>query len=159
MRVLIADDQPKVRSALQILLTHQPEVSVVGEVDEAKDLVDQIHTNQPDLVLLDWELPGLSAIGSLTALRMEVPYLSVIALSVRPETRLEALNAGADGFVCKIDPPEQLVKALHSVSLKSKKRKDGLSQSWRGLGGIKDELPAPPWVVPNSGTNLEQELK
>jgi DNA-binding NarL/FixJ family response regulator len=61
MRVFLADDQAKVRAALRLLLEQEPGLSVVGEVTEAKDLLVQVQVTQPDVVLLDWELPGLRA--------------------------------------------------------------------------------------------------
>jgi len=61
MRVLIADDQPEVRSSLQLLLEQLPNVTVVGEATGAGDLLAQVSVSCPDLVLLDWELPGLRA--------------------------------------------------------------------------------------------------
>ena len=115
MRVVLADDQPKVRSALQLLLKHALGVSAVSEAGEAKALLEQIQTIHPHLVLLDWELPGLLAIGSLSALRESCPKLLVIVLSGRPEVCEQALAAGADAFVSKIDPPESLLAALHTV--------------------------------------------
>lgn len=115
MRVVLADNQPKVRSALQLLLKHALDISAVTEAGETKALLEQIRTIHPDLVLLDWELPGLSAIGSLSALREGCPKLLVIVLSGRPEVGEQALAAGADAFVSKIDPPESLLAVLHSV--------------------------------------------
>ena len=116
MRILLADNQPNVRSALSRLLRHEPGVEVVGESGEANDLMALIHTVQPDLVLLDWGLPGLSAVGSLPGLRVNNPRLLVIVLSGRPESRQTALAAGANAFVSKIDPPEMLLRALHTIS-------------------------------------------
>jgi DNA-binding NarL/FixJ family response regulator len=127
MRVLLADDQTRVRSALQILLIQEPGVSVVGEASEAKSLLAQIQATHPDLVLLDWELPGLPAIGSLPTLRIVCPNLSVIALSGRPEARREALAAGADAFVSKMDPPEQLLVTLHTLDSKLDGNRERLS--------------------------------
>jgi DNA-binding NarL/FixJ family response regulator len=120
MRVLLADKRPHVRSALQILLKYEPEVYVVGEANDASSLLAQIRVIHPDATLLDWELPGLSAIGSIRALKTDFPHLSVIALSGRPETRQEALDAGADAFISKIEPPEQLLAALHTLNSKKK---------------------------------------
>ncbi len=120
MHVVLADSQPKVRSALQMLLKHALGVSVVGQAGEATTLLEQIRTIHPDLVLLDWELPGLAAIGSLSALREDCPKLLVIVLSGRPEVRQKALTAGADAFVSKIDPPEYLLAALRTVDSKRK---------------------------------------
>ena len=112
MRVLLADDQTKVRSALRLLLEQQPGLSVVGEAAEAEDLLAQVEATQPDLVLLDWELPGLRTDDRLSALRTLCPQLKVIALSGQPEARRAALAAGADAFVSKGDPPERLLAAV-----------------------------------------------
>jgi DNA-binding NarL/FixJ family response regulator len=113
VRVFIADDQLKVRSALRLLLEQDPEVSVVGEAVEAGDLLAQVRAARADLVLLDWELPGLQAANPLLpALRTLCPRLSVIALSGRPDARRAALAAGADAFVGKGDPPERLLAAV-----------------------------------------------
>jgi DNA-binding NarL/FixJ family response regulator len=120
MRVLLADDQANVRSALQRLLKHEPGMNVVGEASEARSLLVQICTTHPDLVLLDWGLPGLSAIGSLPTLRIINPNLLVIVLSGRPEARRKALAAGANVFVSKIDPPEQFLAALHAMDSRRK---------------------------------------
>ena len=115
MRVLLADDQSKVRSALRLLLEQQPGLSVVSEAAEAEDLLAQVEATQPDLVLLDWELPGLRADDRLPALRTRCPRLKVIALSGRPEARQAALTAGADAFVSKGEPPERLLTTLRAV--------------------------------------------
>ena len=93
MRILLADEQTRVRSALEILLCQEPGVSIVGEAGEGKELWAQVRAIQPDLLLLDWGLPDLAAIGSLPALQRACPKLSVIVLSSRPEARLEALAA------------------------------------------------------------------
>jgi len=113
MRVLLADDQSKVRSALRLLLEQEPELSVVGEATDTDELVTQVGTVCPDIVLLDWELPGLPRHDLLSTLRARCPHLKVIALSGRPEACQAALAAGADAFVSKGDPPERLLAAMN----------------------------------------------
>jgi DNA-binding NarL/FixJ family response regulator len=115
MNILLADDQPKVRSALKFLLEQDPRLKVVGEVAEAKELLLAVRTSCPDVVLLDWELPGLSASCTLDALRA-CARLAVVALSGRPEARQAALAAGADAFVSKGEPPENLLTALDDLN-------------------------------------------
>ena len=88
---------------------------MVGEASEAKELLAQVRATHPNLVLLDWGLPDLATIGSLPALQTACPDLAVIVLSGRPEARLEALAAGADNFVSKVDPPEQLLMAIQTI--------------------------------------------
>jgi DNA-binding NarL/FixJ family response regulator len=115
MRVLLADDQPKVRSALALLLEQEPGVEVVGETGESKRLRIWVEATHPDLVLLDWELPGAESDKIMVELRTLCPRLKVIALSGLPEARRAALDAGADAFVSKGDPPERLLGALRQV--------------------------------------------
>jgi DNA-binding NarL/FixJ family response regulator len=116
VRVLVADDDVHVRSALRLLLEQEPGVCVVGESSAAPDLADLIARTRPSMILLDWELPGLRVAGFLDRLRVARPHLRLVALSGRPEQRLEAMQAGVDAFVCKGDSPEALlftVRALH----------------------------------------------
>jgi DNA-binding NarL/FixJ family response regulator len=112
MRVLLADDQAKVRSALRLLLKHQAGTEVLGEAIDTTGLLDWVRATCPDVVLLDWELPGLPATALLPLLHVHCPDLRVIALSGRPEARKAALEAGAHAFVSKGDPPEVLLSSL-----------------------------------------------
>jgi DNA-binding NarL/FixJ family response regulator len=123
MRILLADDEVRVRSALQMLLKEEPGMKVVAEVAEAEALLTQIRATRPDLVLLDWGLPGLGAVGSLPVLRLVCPNLTVIVISGWPEASREALAAGADAFVSKMEPPEHLLGTLHTIT----KRINGMS--------------------------------
>ena len=112
MRILIADQQPKVRFALRVLLKREPGLEVVGEAANADELLAQTTAISPDLVLLGWELPHLTP-GVLCTLRQACPSLAVVALSGRPEARYTALEAGANVFVSKTDLPERLLAAIH----------------------------------------------
>jgi len=112
MHILLADNQAEVRSALRFLLEQEPGLCVVGEAAEAEALLAQEAAIQPDLVLLDWELPGSQPTLLLAALRLRRTI--VIALSGRPEARQEALNAGVDAFVSKGEPPERRLATLYA---------------------------------------------
>ena len=112
MRVLLADDQQKVRYALHVLLNSKPGLVVVSEATDAEELFYRLKDATPDLVILDWLLPGLAEAGSIQSLRDNNPDLFVIALSGRPELGQAALDAGADDFVSKIDPPERLLAVV-----------------------------------------------
>ncbi len=112
MRILLADHRPKVRFALRVLLTQRPGLEIAAEAVDAEDLLVQIESVCPDLVLLDWKLPGLPVTGLLLALRKTCPKACVIILSGRPEVRRAALDAGADAFVSKVDPPERLLAVI-----------------------------------------------
>lgn len=114
MRILLADDQPKVRFALRVLLEQEPGMAIVGEAADRDDLLTRVATTLPDVVLLGWELPGLTPVDPLSYLRRIRPDLVVIALSVRSEARSAALSAGANAFVSKGDPPERLLAAIRT---------------------------------------------
>ncbi len=124
MRILLVDDQSKIRSALRLLLEQEEGVTVVGEVAKAEDLPAQVEATHPDVALLDWELPGLQAADPptdsaprlLSELRARYPRLRVIALSGRPEARQAALTAGVDAFVSKGDPAESLLQTLRAIT-------------------------------------------
>ena len=115
LHVLIADDQPQVRSALKLLLRQEPGAIIVGEAADVEEALELASKQQPDLVLLDWELPGWGSSAALVRLRAARPGLVVIALSGLPEARWAALDAGADAFVSKGDPPERLLEAVNAA--------------------------------------------
>ena len=129
MQILLADDQAKVRSALRLLLEQEPDLDVLGEAVDTQGLLDWVRAVHPDVVLLDWELLGLSHNGVLSELRAICPHLLVVALSGKPEARQEAQDAGVDAFVSKGDPPERLLATLNVFNnqLNSERR----SGKWR----------------------------
>jgi two-component system response regulator DesR len=120
MRVLVADDQLAVRSALRRLLKEKLDFTVVGEAAGVKSLLARAAVTPHDLVLLDWELPGLFGTEQaksrfLDSLRALDSQSKVIALSSRPGARRAALDAGVDAFVSKGDPPERLLTTILAI--------------------------------------------
>jgi DNA-binding NarL/FixJ family response regulator len=107
-----------------MLLVRQPGLEVVGEAATAEDLVVRVDATRPDLLLLHWrldeEMPDLIA-----TLKRNHPRLGVIALSVRQEACQPALDAGAQEFVCKMDPPEKLLAAIERVRVGHNRKDDG----------------------------------
>jgi DNA-binding NarL/FixJ family response regulator len=116
MQVILADSHVKERTALKRLLEQDPELTVVGEADEAEGLLAQVQELHPDLVLFDWELPGLQAFDLLPALYAVWCPVKVVAFGERSEARHGALAAGVDAFVSKQDPLEWLLATLQAVA-------------------------------------------
>jgi DNA-binding NarL/FixJ family response regulator len=114
-RVLVADGDPTVRSALRLVLCQAVGLNVVEEASDAAHLLVAAAASAPDLVLLDWNLPGWHPDEALTALRAGAPGATVVVLSTRPEPRRRALAAGADAFVCKADGPTLLLATLERL--------------------------------------------
>jgi|SRR3990172_2435068 len=114
MKILLADDNPEVRSALRLLLEQEPLVAMVMEVADIKGLLVHLRENCPMVLLLDWELPGLHSSDVLMMVRSRCPELKVIALSSKFEARQEALAARVDAFISKAEPPEKILSTLYS---------------------------------------------
>lgn len=113
MRVVLADDQRDVRAAIRLLLEQERSI-VVAEASSVDELLGQTAHEQPDLVLVDWELPGMPAEDLVRAMRALYPGAAIVALSSRPEARGAALAVGVDGFVSKADPPEALLAIVRA---------------------------------------------
>jgi DNA-binding NarL/FixJ family response regulator len=116
MRILLADDQPNVRSALRLLLEQEAGLTVVAEAEDSKELVSHFEVACPELVLLDWELPGGKSAELIPALRAKCPELAIIVLSSRPEAHRAALDAGAESFVSKGSPPQEVITSVKNIS-------------------------------------------
>ena len=113
--MLIADADANVRSALRLLLRREPHLRIVGEAADGQELLACATNTCPDLVLLDWALPGLQLSRVVGRLHDTCPRAAVVALSVRPERRRDVLASGATAFVSKADPPTRLLAILEVV--------------------------------------------
>ena len=114
MRVLLADDEPKVRAALRLTLEQLKVIDTIDEAYDAESMVHQLRAFPPDLLLVDWELPGLQRGAWLPDL-CQMPALKVIVLSGRCHVSQFALASGADAFVSKCEPPDRLFDTLRAL--------------------------------------------
>jgi DNA-binding NarL/FixJ family response regulator len=117
MEILLADDNPEVRSALRLLLEQDPLPLTVMEVSDTQGLFANLRKNCPVAVLLDWELPDFRGKDAMDAIHSYCPGMKVIALSSRYEARHEALKAGADAFISKAETAEQILATLYALLL------------------------------------------
>ncbi|MBW8482936.1 response regulator transcription factor [Actinomadura sp. PM05-2] len=117
MRVLIADDHPIVRQGLRTFLGVQPGVEVVGEAADGASAVTLAETLEPDIVLLDLNMPGAGGLDALAELRARgVPARVLVLTSVTGRGHvLPAVQAGAAGYLYKDVDPKALVRAIRSV--------------------------------------------
>jgi two-component system response regulator DesR len=118
IRILLADDQALVRSALAALLELEDDFEVVGQVGRGDEVVAAARDKQPDVALLDIEMPGLDGLAAAAALTHEVAACRVIIVTTfgRPGYLRRAMESGALGFVVKDAPAEQLADAIRRVS-------------------------------------------
>jgi DNA-binding NarL/FixJ family response regulator len=114
-QVLLADSDESVRSALNLILSQEPDLCIVGEAATTDQLLAQIESACPHLLLLTWGLPGRASADLLAEIRQRCPDMLIVALASRPEARAAALRAGAHAFVSKVDPPERLLGAIRHL--------------------------------------------
>lgn len=116
LRILVADAHTFVRYALQVALPQMKgiAVEVVNEVTVIDELPARVDVLQPELLLLDWQLPYLTE-THLTNVRHMCPHIKIIALSTHSEVRDAALKAGVDAFVSKGDGAEHLIEAIQNL--------------------------------------------
>jgi DNA-binding NarL/FixJ family response regulator len=117
-RIFLADDELNVRQALRSLL-EQAGFTVVGEACDAESLLAQVCISPPDVILMDWELPGLRAQHFIRTLHGYCPGTKVIALSAQPDARPNALALGVDAFVSKGNPSDELLRAVRLITLEN----------------------------------------
>jgi DNA-binding NarL/FixJ family response regulator len=115
MKLLIADDNPEVRSALRLLLEQEPLQALVMEASDVQGVLARLSKSCPTVILMDWELPDLHKNGVLQELHSYCQNVKVIALSSKYEARQEALAIGVDAFISKTEPAEQILSTLRSL--------------------------------------------
>lgn len=117
MRVFLADDHPLLRMALRLSLTQAKDMEVVGEASDGYSAVAQIQALNPDIALIDLEMPGLSGIRVIRILRKAVPQIKILMLSTyyREDYIREAMQAGADGYVLKRVGIDELIRIIKGL--------------------------------------------
>ena len=115
--VAITDDQVMFRKGLVSLLSEFPELKVVIEADNGKDLQDKLKRKKADVVLLDLEMPEMDGMQTMAWLKENYPAMRVIILTMHNEEPIIAhmIENGAHGFLVKNDPIETLIDAIYSV--------------------------------------------
>lgn len=118
IRLLLADDQTLIRTALATLLSLEEDFEVVADVGRGDEVVPAVLEHQPDVALLDIEMPGLDGLAAAAVLAKEAPSCRVLILTTfgRAGYLRRAMEAGALGFVVKDAPAEQLASAVRRVA-------------------------------------------
>ena len=148
IRVLVADDQPLMRAAFEMTLRTEEDIELVGEASDGLDAVEQARRLRPDVILMDVRMPGLDGVEATRILAAEDRTTKILILTTFDidEYVIEAIRAGASGFLLKDVRPSDLIEAIRIVA-----RGDALlapSVTRRLLESIAPSLPAlrPPKV-------------
>jgi DNA-binding NarL/FixJ family response regulator len=118
IRVLLAEDHAVVRTGLLQLLGDLDQVEVVGAATGGAEAVALAARQQPDVVLMDLEMPGMDGIEATRRIRAAHPSVNVVVLTAFSDRRriLDAIDAGAVGYLLKDAEPEELIRGLHAAA-------------------------------------------
>ncbi|HYW25549.1 MAG TPA: response regulator transcription factor [Terriglobales bacterium] len=117
IRVLIAEDQAMIRGALAALLSDEPDIEVVAQVERGDQVLVAAVEAKPDVALLDIEMPGCDGIAAAADLQRHLPSCRTLILTVfgRPGYLRRAVESGVRGFLLKDAPPDELAVAVRRV--------------------------------------------
>lgn len=118
IRILVVDDHPVVRDGLVSMLETQPDFRVVGEAGSGRETLDFVKNQPPDVILLDLEIPELDGVETLKLLRQTYPEVQAIVFTAfdSDDRIINAVQAGAKGYLLKGAPREQIFKAVRVAS-------------------------------------------
>lgn len=117
IRVLIADDEDMIRSALAALLRLEDDFEVIAECRDGESAVDRALELRPDVCLLDLEMPGIDGVEAAARIRQRIPARCVVVTRhARPGVLRRALSAGVDGFMPKSRRAEDVAAVIREVA-------------------------------------------
>ncbi len=146
LRLILADDHPIFREGVRSLLSSEPGVEIVAEVEDGVGAVDAAVTHRPDVVVIDVAMPGMNGLDATLRITAEAPASKVLCLSMHSDPRFvdAALRSGARGYLLKECALEELVSAIHTVVAGqiyvSPRLADSVLAGYRGDGGERSAL-------------------
>lgn len=123
IRVDIADDHPLMREGIKKVLQNEIDIKIVGEAANGSELLHLLNDCQPDILILDFTMPGKSGLDLIKDITGLYPHLPILVLSIHPAERfaVRALKAGAKGYLCKSSISDKLIAALRRIVIQKRK--------------------------------------
>lgn len=115
MKIMIAEYQPQIVSALQLVVEQEEDVRLVGEIHSTESIMDRIKELDPDVLFLNWELPSINPFIIVPRIKLLFPLLTIVAISGRPEVREEAMALGVDIFFHRFERVGDLLEKLRGL--------------------------------------------
>lgn len=134
IRIFLADDHPVVRAGLRLIIEAQPDLKVVGEVDNGWDAVQQADKQCAEIVIMDIAMPQLNGVEATKQIRALCPTTEVIILSMHASAKhiFRALKAGAKGYLLKGSASNEVVEAIRTVKNGQRYLSQKISEEVRG---------------------------
>jgi len=117
IRIVVVDDHPLMRKGLVMSLEVESDINVCGQASNAEDAIGTVETEDPDLVIVDISLPGMSGLELIKQIHAIRPAMKTLVVSRHDEALYaeRAIRAGAKGYVMKLEAPDVMVKAVRRV--------------------------------------------
>ena len=115
IRILVVDDHQVVREGLRHMLELEDDMKVVGQGANSEEVLSQVETLSPNIVLMDIKMPGMDGIELTRRVKQKQPSCNVIMLTLYDEYLTQAMEAGAKGYLLKDIKREELVRAIRAV--------------------------------------------
>jgi DNA-binding NarL/FixJ family response regulator len=117
IQVLLVDDQPLFREGLAFLLSQQADFEVVGEANHGNEAIALCHTLQPDVILMDIQMPICNGIEAIREIHERYPWIRILVLTTfdQDEYIWQSLQSGALGYLLKNTPIQQMAEAIRSI--------------------------------------------
>ncbi|NJD22477.1 MAG: response regulator transcription factor [Melioribacter sp.] len=118
IKVFIADDHTLIREGIKNLIVRESDIKLVGETSNSFEVVEQIKKTKCDILILDLSMPGKSGLDVLKEIKMLVPGVQVLIMTMLPEDQFakRTLKAGASGYITKDRASEELITAIRRVA-------------------------------------------
>ena len=116
-RVVVADDHPLARDMLKQVICQEPDLEVIGEAQDGYEALELCRRLRPDTVLIEARMPKMGGIEATQRIKQELPWIPILVMNTfrDPDQLLEALEAGAAGYVLKSSGPQQIRNAVRGA--------------------------------------------
>jgi DNA-binding NarL/FixJ family response regulator len=163
VRIVLVDDSDLVRGGFRRMLASEPDLEVIGEATNGREGVALCSSVRPDLVLMDVRMPEMDGLEATRRIKEEQPTSSVLVVTTydNPDYLLEALKAGAAGYILKDAPKRQLINAIWRViNGESPLNQELAAQLIQRLAReVKEEAQSPPQAEKRQESSLEPPVE
>lgn len=117
MKILLCDDQAVIRDGLEMLLTLEKDMQVVGSASDGAEALELAAQKRPDLILMDLKMPGVNGIEATRQLRAKFPEVKILVLTTYDDDEwlFDAIRAGASGYLLKDTPRQKIIEAIRGT--------------------------------------------
>jgi len=118
LKILIVDDQALARDGLELIVGASPDIEVVGTAENGADALEKVEKLEPDLVLMDLKMPIINGVQATRRIRERFPHVKVLVLTTydADEWVVDAIRAGASGYLLKDSPRDEIVAAIQRTA-------------------------------------------